>query len=175
MKNMKWKIPVTVAMLAIAISVIVSPLSAAPPNPTLTAIPTTSTIPTGGGFDSTIYVTVPANQPVSGTFYNLTPAFIVQNISYTVIAPGQKTSGPFTVVNCSTPDYPERYAATTCSGLYPGRNTGRAYWGSTTGIYFLGLVGFSIPATYTITFTVVGLYYSNSITLSASETVTSTK
>src|SRR5207249_811908 len=102
MKNMKWKIPVTVALLAVAVSLIVNPLLAAPANPTLAVVP----------------------------------------------------------------------SATTCSGLYPGRNTGRAYWGSTTGIYFLGLVGFSIRATYTISFTVGGLYYSNTIILSASETVT---
>jgi len=174
MKNMKWKIPVTVALLAVAVSLIVNPLLAAPANPTLTVVPSVSTISTGSGFDSTLYVTVPANQPASGNFYNLTPSFVVQNISYTIVGPGQKTQGPFTVVTCSTPDYPERYAATTCSGLYPGRNTGRAYWGSTTGIYFLGLVGFSIRATYTISFTVAGLYYSNTITITASETVTAT-
>ncbi len=152
----------------------VTPLQADPTNPTLTVVPSVSTFPGGNGFDSTVYVTVPSNKPVSGNFYDLRPAFVVQNISYTVVGPGQRTQGPFTVVNCSTPDYPARYAATTCSGLYPGRVNGRAYWGSTTGIYFLGLVGFSVPATYNIIFTVSGLYYSNSITISGSETVTST-
>lgn len=138
-------------------------------SPTISVVPALSSIPVNGSDDFTVYVQVPNNPPVSGTFYNLDPAFVVQSIAV------QST----TFITCSTgatgkyPDYPSRNAITSCSGTYEQRLNARAYWGSNTGIWFLGFLFLGTPAgTDTETFIVTGLYYGNMITLTASASIT---
>jgi hypothetical protein len=140
----------------------------------MSVVPAVSTVSTSGGTDFTVYVQVPNNAPVSGTFYDLQPAFVVQSISVGQTAPDGTVFPPSSVITCTTaatnkyPGYPSRGALTTCSGIYEQRVDPRAYWGSNTAIYFIGFVGFSPAGTWTLTFVVTGLYYSNTITLTAS-------
>ena len=171
---MKWTIPVSVALLVVTISLGVTPLLASPSTPTMSVVPAVSTVSVNGGTDFTVYVQVPNNSPVSGTFYDLQPAFVVQSISFGETEPNGTVFPTSSLVTCTTeathayPGYPSRAAQTTCSGLYEQRVDPRAYWGSNTAIYFLGLVGFPATGTWTVTFVVTGLYYSNTLTLTAS-------
>jgi hypothetical protein len=140
----------------------------------MSIVPAVSSVPAGGGTDFTVYVQVADNSPVSGTFYDLQPAFVVQSISQGITDPNGVVTAPTTLVTCTTAatnkyaGYPSRGAQTTCSGFYEQRVDPRAYWGSNTAIYFLGLAGLSPTGTWTVTFVVTGLYYGNTITLTAS-------
>ncbi len=137
----------------------------------------TSSIPLNGTDDFTVYVQVPNNPPVSGTFYDLQPAFVVQSIAEYSTFNGTSNT-PTTFITCSTsatnkyPGYPSRGAETSCNGVYEQRVDPRAYWGSNTGIWFLGFLYLGVPAgTDTETFIVTGLYYGNTITLKASASI----
>jgi hypothetical protein len=172
MKNPKWSIFISIAVLAVTASIGVVPLLASPSAPSMIVVPAVSSVANNGGTDFTVNVQVPNNSPVSGTFYDLQLAFVVQSISQGFTDPNGTVTAPTTLVTFTTkasgqyPGYPSRGALTSCSGIYEQRVDPRAYWGSNTAIYFLGLVGFS-RGTWTITFVVTGLYYSNTITLTA--------
>jgi hypothetical protein len=147
---------------------------ASPSTPSMSVVSAVSTVSTSGGTDFTVYVQVPNNSPVSGTFYDLRPAFVVQSISVGETEPNGTVIPLSTLITCTTaatkqyPGYPSRGAQTTCSGIYEQRVDPRAYWGSSTAIWFLGLVGFSPAGTWTVTFVVTGLYYGNTLALTAS-------
>jgi hypothetical protein len=154
---------------------------AAPPSsqsPSASVVPTRPSISINGYSDFTVYVQDPNNPPVSGTFYDLQPAFIVQSISSSVTYPNGTVVNIGTFVTCTTaatnkyPGYPSNGATTACVGAYPARVDPRAYWGSNTAIYFISIGGFSAPGTRTVTFTVTGLYYSSTITVTASANIT---
>ncbi len=151
-------------------------MTTATADPTMSVVPVSSSIPANSATDFTVYVQVPDNPPVSGTFYDLQPAFVVQSISEGDTDPTGLVSPPSILVTCTTnatnkyPGYPSRVAETACSQIYEQRVDPRAYWGSNTGIYFLGLF-LDVPGTWTITFIVTGLYYGNSITLTATAQV----
>jgi len=141
-------------------------------NPSMSVVPVSTSIPDNSATDFTLYVQVPDNPPVSGTFYDLQPAFVLQSISEGDTDPTGLVSPPTTLVTCTTnatnkyPGYPSRVSETDCSGVYEQRVDPRAYWGSNTGMYFLGLF-LDVPGTWTINFIVTGLYYGNTITLTA--------
>jgi len=147
-------------------------------SPSISVVPALSSIPVNGSDDFTVYVQVPKNPPVSGTFYDLQPAFVLQSIAEYSTVNGISNT-PTTFITCSTsatnkyPGYPSRGAETSCSGFYEQRVDPRAYWGANTGVWFLGFVFFGVPAgTDTETFIVTGLYYGNTITLTASGSIT---
>src|SRR5229473_4261424 len=116
MKNLKWSIPVSIALLAVAFSLGVTPLLAGPSTPTISVVPAVSSFPVGSGTDFTVYVQVPNNSPVSGNFYDLRPAFVVQTISQGFTDPNGTVIAPTTLVTCTTkasgqyPGYPSRGA-----------------------------------------------------------------
>jgi len=146
-------------------------------SPSISVVPALSSIPLNGTDDFTVYVQVPNNPPVSGTFYDLQPAFVVQSIAEYSTFNGTSNT-PTTFITCSTsatnkyPGYPSRGAETSCNGVYEQRVDPRAYWGSNTGIWFLGFLYLGVPAgTDTETFIVTGLYYGNTITLTASASI----
>lgn len=183
---MRFTLPASVLALAVTVLVGITPIFAGPSLPSVSVVPALYSFPVGGRSDFTVYVRVSSNEPVSDGFYNLYPAFVVTAINNTVTDPTGVSSGQQNLVTCTTeptvyenvsyPGYPSRSSVTECSGLYPGRVDPRAYWGSNTAIYFLGLViPFGPTGTWTITFTVTGLYYGNTVTLNGSAhfTVTS--
>lgn len=144
--------------------------------PTISVVPGLSTAPQNSAIDFYIYVQVPNNPPVTGSFYDLQPAFVVQSITEQDFVNGTSDGPPTLFITCTTAGttgYPSSSAETDCGGLiYEQRVISRAYWGTNTGIWFLGFVFFGITGTFTVQFTVTGLYYGNTITLTGSGSVT---
>lgn len=145
-------------------------------SPSMTVVPGLSVVASGTADDFYIYVQVPNNPPVTGSFYDLQPGFIVQSITEQDSFNGTSDGPPTQFITCTTTGaggYPSSDAQTNCTGLiYEQRVIPQAYWGTNTGIWFLGFVLFTGPGTLTVTFTVAGLYFSNTITLTASSTIT---
>ncbi len=178
-RKLRSSIPLSITLIAMTALFGVTPVmvsaASAPKLPTMNVVPAFSSVAVGGGTDFTVYVQVPNNPPDIGGLRDLLASFIVQTISNSITYPNGTVVNQGVLVTCATtatnkyPGYPSRGAQTTCSGLaYPQRVDARAYSGSDTAIYFLGLVGFSPAGTWTVTFVVTGLYYGNTITLSAS-------
>ena len=147
--------------------------------PTLSVVPGLSVASSSDPIDYYVYVQVPNNPPVTGSFYDLQPAFVLQTISEQDFFNGTSDGPPEQFITCTTATgaggYPSSDADTSCTGIiYEQRVIDHAYWGTSTGIWFLGLVAFFGPGTFTVEFTVTGLYYGNTITLDASTTVTFT-
>ena len=143
--------------------------------PTMSVVPGLPTLPDNGIDDFYLYVQVPNNPPVTGSFYDLQPAFILQSITEQDFVNGTSDGPPTLWITCTTTGsggYPASDANTSCTGIfYEQRVEPQAYWGTNTGIWFLGFAGIP-PGTFTVTFTVTGLYFGNTITLTASSTVT---
>ena len=143
-----------------------------PPSPHLHVSITTHTPSVSGdGFDNIIYVTVPPQKPSgsqSPNRFDLTQSFVLTKIVLTETAPdGSSTTE--TQVTCSSPSYPARNTVTTCTTSTPpfaSRVESRAYPGSDTGIYFLGL-GPDKVGHWEYTFSVTGMYNSALTTLTA--------
>lgn len=164
-------------LIAITSTLGITPVqvSATPANPVMTVVPAFSSIPMGSGTSFTVYVQVPDNPPTSGGLRDLRASFIVQTINNSLTSPTGAVIDKGTIVTCSTVatheyprGYPNRGASTSCSGLSHNRVDPRAYSGSNTAIYFVDLTNFAKTGTWTVTFTVTGLYYLNTITLTAS-------
>ena len=178
-KKLRWSILSSIALIALSTSLgFVPPFAAGAPTPklpTMTVVAAVPSVPVGEGTDFTVYVQVPNNPPdLAGGLRDLLPSFIVQSIAQGATEPNGTVQAPTTLVTCTTaatnkfPGYPSRQAETACSGIYVQRVDARAYSASNTAIYFLGLVGFSPGGTWSINFVVTGLYFGNTITLTAS-------
>jgi len=177
-KKLRWSIPLSIALMAMTAMLGITPVlvsaASAPKLPTMNVVPAFSSVPVGGGTDFTVYVQTPNNPPDDGGLRDLLASFIVQTISNSITYPNGTVVNQGTLVTCTTtatnkyPGYPSRGAQTSCSGLYAQRVDPRSYSGSNTAIYFLGLTGFSPAGTWTISFVGTGLYYGNTITLTAS-------
>lgn len=143
--------------------------------PSLSVVPGLSTAPQNSAIDYYVYVQVPNNPPVTASFYDLQPAFVLQSITEQDFFNGTSDGPPTQFITCTTAGaggYPSSDANTNCTGLiYEQRVIPRAYWGTNTGIWFLGIEAFLGPGTFTVTFTVTGLYFSNTITLTGSANV----
>lgn len=180
MKNLKkprWSFPLSIVIITIAATLGITPVlvSATPALPVMTVVPAFTSITVGAGTSFTVYVQVPNNPPTSGGLRDLRASFIVQTINNSLTAPDGTVIDKGNLVTCTTVPtnqyprpYPSRNAATSCSGLSHNRVDPRAYSGSNTAIYFLDLTNFPKAGTWTVTFAVTGLYYLNTITLTAS-------
>jgi hypothetical protein len=167
LKRKKRLVIVIAAMIAITGLTGIWSIFAVSSAPNLSIAITSANFAGTSGFDTLLYVNTPAATSNTLARYFLSSAFIVQTIDDQFTAPDGTVSTDHLITCVTSPDYPSRGAVTTCTGFFTQRVESRAYSGSTTGIYFIGYVGFTPPGHWILTDTATGLFQGATITLTA--------